>query len=198
MDLFSFVGVSLIQYILELRILLFTHHNISWITQFCNDDVDVDGINNLLIDQLLGQLKEFNSADKQVIQQGVDKLKIGCPLMILCNLNPSDGVCNKTHAILTNCTHCILEVKLLGGDHNGKKVLIPCIIFKLPEEEIGFHMERRQFPVRLAFSMTINKIPRTISQECWVGSKTSSLHTWPVLCCSIKVYFFRMYQSPVP
>ena len=35
--------------------------------------------------------------------------------------------------------------------------IIPCIIFKLPEEEIGFHMERQQFPVQHAFSMTINK-----------------------------------------
>jgi hypothetical protein len=48
------------------------------------------------------------------------------------------------------------EVKLLGGA-NGKKVLIPCIIFKLAEEEIMLHMERWWFPVRLAFSLTINK-----------------------------------------
>jgi hypothetical protein len=65
--------------------------------------------------------------------------------MSLCNLNPSDEICNETRAILTNCTHCILEVKLLRG--NGKKVLISRIIFKLPEEEIGFYMERYQFPV---------------------------------------------------
>lgn len=31
------IRVSLIHYILELRILLFTHHNISWITQFSMD-----------------------------------------------------------------------------------------------------------------------------------------------------------------
>jgi hypothetical protein len=96
-------------------------------------------------------LKEFNSADKKVFEQVVDiatdrypieylnttvtsgmplsklKLKIGCALMILCNLNPSNGVCNGTHAILTNFTHRVLEVKVLGGDHNNKKVLIPCI-----------------------------------------------------------------------
>ncbi len=116
-------------------------------TILCRHNDNIDENKNLLIGQLPGQLKEFNSADKQIIQQGVDKLKVGCPLMILCNLNPSDEVCNETRAILTNCTHCILEVKLLGGDHNGKKVLISRIIFKLPEEEIGFYMERYQFPV---------------------------------------------------
>lgn len=71
----------------------------------CNDDVDE--INNLLIDQLPGQLKEFNSADRQVIAQRVDistagylmeylntivtsgmplsklRLKISCPLILL-------------------------------------------------------------------------------------------------------------------
>lgn len=127
-------------------------------------------------------LKEFiNSANKKVFEQVIDiatarypieylntivksgmplsklKLKIGCPLMILCNLNPSNGICNRTLAILTNFTCYVLEIKLLGDDHNSKKVLIPHIIFKLPEEEIGFHMERQQFPVQLAFSMTINK-----------------------------------------
>lgn len=86
---------------------------------------DVDEINNLLIDWLPGQVKEFNGAEKQVIEKrhGIStagylikylntivtsgmplsqlRLKISCPFMILCNLNSSDGVCNGTHAILT-------------------------------------------------------------------------------------------------
>ena len=85
------------------------------------------------------------------------RLKLGCPLMILRNLNPTNGLCNGTRAILTDCKRHVLQVQLLGGDHHGKRVLIPRIKFKFPEDVIGFHLERKQFPVRLAFAMTINK-----------------------------------------
>ena len=84
-------------------------------------------------------------------------MKLGCLLTILCDLNPSNGLCNGTRAILTGCERHVLQVHLLGGDHHGKQVFIPRIKFKFPEETIGFHMERKQFPVRLAFAMTINK-----------------------------------------
>ena len=48
-------------------------------------------------------------------------------------------------------------VRLLGGDHDRKQVFIPRIKFKFPENVVGFHLERKQFPVRLAFAMIINK-----------------------------------------
>ncbi len=64
--------------------------------------------------------------------------------------------CNRTYAILTNSTCYILEVKLLEGGHNSKNMVISFIISKLPEEEIGFHMERWQFLVKMVLSITIN------------------------------------------
>jgi hypothetical protein len=52
----------------------------------------------------------------------------------------------------------VLEVRILGGDHHGEVAFIPCI--KLIPSDMGeytFKFRRRQFPVRLAFAMTINK-----------------------------------------
>ena len=51
----------------------------------------------------------------------------------------------------------VLEIRLIGGEHGGKKALIPCITITPSAEQIAFEMNWRQFPVCLAFSMTINK-----------------------------------------
>ena len=52
---------------------------------------------------------------------------------------------------------CILEIRLIVGEHGGKKAFIPCITSTPSAEQITFEMKRRQFPVHLSFSMTTNK-----------------------------------------
>ena len=51
----------------------------------------------------------------------------------------------------------IIEAKIIGGQHNGKTVLIPRVVLKPKEGEFPFEWTRRQFPVNVAFAMTINK-----------------------------------------
>ena len=77
--------------------------------------------------------------------------------MILRNLDPANGLCNGARAILTKVATHVLEVRLIGGQHAGKLAFIPRISLSPPIEAVGFHLSRRQFPVRLAFAMTINK-----------------------------------------
>jgi ATP-dependent exoDNAse (exonuclease V) alpha subunit len=85
------------------------------------------------------------------------ELKVGCPVMILKNLDPSHGVCNGSRGILTRCRNRVLEIRLLTGQHAGKTVFIPRIANQPSQEENSFKFTRKQFPVRLCFSMTINK-----------------------------------------
>ena len=51
----------------------------------------------------------------------------------------------------------MLEVCLIGGQHDGKTHFIPHLSLSPPVEAIGFHLSRYQFPGGLAFAMTINK-----------------------------------------
>jgi ATP-dependent exoDNAse (exonuclease V) alpha subunit len=85
-------------------------------------------------------------------------LKVGCPIMVLRNLDPAQGLCNGSRGILTKMSPHVLEIRLMGGEHNGKKAFIPRISISPSVEQIAFAMKRRQFPIRLAFSMTINKL----------------------------------------
>ena len=85
------------------------------------------------------------------------KMKIGCPLMLLRNLDPGKGLCNGTRMILLHAYQRILEVMIITGDHRGEKAFIPRITLKPSSRQHPFTLKRRQFPVRLSFAMTINK-----------------------------------------
>jgi ATP-dependent DNA helicase PIF1 len=49
----------------------------------------------------------------------------------------------------------IIESTILNGKFKGEDVLLPCILM-IPTD-MSFEFKRLQFPVRLAFAMTINK-----------------------------------------
>ena len=52
--------------------------------------------------------------------------------------------------------HCI-EVRLLGGDFDGQLRVIPRIKLSSTDDDLNIPLSRKQFPVRLCFTMTINK-----------------------------------------
>ena len=85
-------------------------------------------------------------------------IKVGCPLILLRNLAPIRGLCNGTRMVVIRATRWVLEVKLIGGDHHGEHAFIPRIVL-VPSDQAAmpFSMRRLQYPVRLAFAMSINK-----------------------------------------
>jgi hypothetical protein len=85
------------------------------------------------------------------------RLKIGMPLILLRNLNSSQGLSNGTKLRLQGILKHVIEVKIIGGDHDGKIVLLPRILLKPKDTDYPFQWVRQQFPVNIAFSMTINK-----------------------------------------
>jgi len=60
--------------------------------------------------------------------------------------------------IITRMKDRVLEARLIGGEHDGDIVMIPRIsMVPTTSAEFTFRFKRLQFPVRLAFALSINK-----------------------------------------
>ena len=142
---------------------------------------DVDDINSEILKQFPGEEREFLTADslKNNGENGNDdllyvveylnsincsglplaklKLEVGCPVIILRNLNPGEGVCNGSRGIVTRMSNRVLEVRLLTGSHAGTTTFIPRLSITPSTTQVPFEFCRRQFPVRVCFAMSTNK-----------------------------------------
>jgi hypothetical protein len=87
------------------------------------------------------------------------KLKVGCPIMLLRNFDPITGQCNGTRLRIVEIRRKVLRCRIISGDakYAGKVVFLPRITLEPTAEDLPLPLRRRQFPVRLAFAMTINK-----------------------------------------
>ena len=85
------------------------------------------------------------------------KLKLGAPIILLQNLNPSEGLCNGTRLICHGFQSKVIDAEIITGSHTDKCVFIPRITLTPSETKLPFILNRRQFPVHIAFAMTINK-----------------------------------------
>ena len=84
-------------------------------------------------------------------------LKVGCPVILIRNLDVSKGLCNGTRLIVKQILSRLLKLELMNGSQAGKEVWITRIDHVTAENFMPFIMNRRQFPLKLAFAMTINK-----------------------------------------
>jgi ATP-dependent DNA helicase PIF1 len=86
------------------------------------------------------------------------RVRVGVQVILLRSVDPANGLCNGTRLIIEQCGQWVLQARILCGAHKGNVVLLPRMDLTTGEgERLPFIMRRRQFPVALAFSMTINK-----------------------------------------
>ena len=144
-------------------------------------NVDVDKLNEEIISSLPGASQIYRSADSVTIgdvnshkglhvtteflnKQNLSGLpphlltvKVGTIMMILRNLNPKKGLCNGTRILITSVSTRLLHGIVLTGDYHGTTCAIPRITLYPSNSRLPFKFGRRQFPVRHAYVMTINK-----------------------------------------
>jgi len=125
----------------------------------CRND-DVDALNQEILNTFPGQEVTVHSIDcASDPDEGIDhsdvypieflnslvlsglplahlKLKQGCPLMLLWNLDPSIGLCNGTRLILMEIQPHVLKCCILGGRFAGSSVFIPQITLKPSDQSL--------------------------------------------------------------
>jgi PIF1-like helicase len=74
-------------------------------------------------------------------------LKVGCPVMVLQNLNMAGGVFNGTQGILTWIRNRVLEIWLITGEHAGDQIFVPWIKLQPIEGQLAFTLSQLQFSV---------------------------------------------------
>ncbi|XP_066381900.1 uncharacterized protein [Miscanthus floridulus] len=137
----------------------------------------VDAVNALMIDRFPGEEKVYYSFDSvdddsrnnypidflnTITPNGLPphelKVKKNCPVILLRNLDPHNGLCNGTRLIIRGFQNNSIDAEIVNGQFEGTRVFIPRIPMS-PSEDLSlpFKFKRKQFPIRLSFAMTINK-----------------------------------------
>ena len=72
------------------------------------------------------------------------------------NMQRTLGIANGTRLLVTHLNRYSIQADIMSGVDAGKPVVIPRVVYT-SNENLPFKLIRRQFPVRAAFAMTINK-----------------------------------------
>jgi len=160
--------------------LYLTHSNISFITSraiLTTKNDFVDEINDMLIAQFPADEKVYLATDETIDPKDQSEyedflhalnplglppyrlcLKKNCPIILLRNLNPCEGLCNGTRLICNDFKSHVISATISSGDFKNTHVFIPRIpLLTSEDEKLPLQFKRTQFPIRLCFAMTINK-----------------------------------------
>ncbi|KAK9713953.1 hypothetical protein RND81_06G060800 [Saponaria officinalis] len=116
-----------------------------------------DTVNDFMTKLIPGEYNYLNSLHLQGLPNHELKLKKGMPVMLLRNINPSQGLCNGTRLIITRTGKFIIEARVITGSKVGTQVLIPRIMVTSTDPKIPFILKRRQYPLKPCYAMIINK-----------------------------------------
>ncbi|XP_058726733.1 uncharacterized protein LOC131598119 [Vicia villosa] len=142
----------------------------------------VDRINHYILDLIPGEEKEYLSSDEidktdatyteayevltpeflsnlrtSGLPNHILKLKVGTPIMLMRNLDQSQGLCNGTRLIVTRLANHVIEARIISGKNIGNLFYIPRMSMSPSESPWPFKLIRRQFPIIVSYAMTINK-----------------------------------------
>ena len=155
------------------------NHDIQWVRNraiLCPTNAECTEINKILLEKLPGNKSIYKSCDSvnhseahmypteflntielQGIPPHVLELKQGAVIILLRNLNPSEGHVNGTRYVVQNLLPHVIDAVAISGSNMGSKIFIPRIMLLSQDATLPFEMKRKQFPVKLAYSMTANK-----------------------------------------
>ena len=143
----------------------------------CPKNEDCTKINEHIVQNIVeGDCKVYHSCDSIQSDEGTDNqlypleflnslnpsglpthkliLKKNTIVMLIRNLNAKQGLINGARMVVTHLHEYTVTARLIDS---GKTVVIPRINLTPSDPTMPFQMTRRQFPLKVAFAMTINK-----------------------------------------
>jgi PIF1-like helicase/Helitron helicase-like domain at N-terminus len=166
--------------------------NLNWLKErsiLAAKNEDVDEINKNILNMLQSMETEYKSIDTvtdtdEAVNLPIEflnslnppgfpphrlVLKIGSPIILLRNLDPPK-LCNGTRLYVKKLLSHVIEAIILTGKGEGETVFIPRI--PLIPTDLPFNFKRLQFPIRLAFSITINKSQGQSIKYCGIDLRS--------------------------
>nr|XP_047131669.1 uncharacterized protein LOC124810602 [Hydra vulgaris] len=121
-------------------------------------NVDSLAINEEVLHRLPDDVKTYLSSDS-IDTDDLNEIN-NFSVEFLNSLTPSDlkgGLCNGTRLMVRALHNNYIDGEVLTGVSAGNRVFVPRVQLAPSDANLPFTLKRRQFPVRLAYSMTINK-----------------------------------------
>lgn len=171
-------------------------------------NTDVNELNLKIQDDIPGEMRTYKSIDTATNEDDVVnyspeflnsldlpglpphnlQLKVGSVVIMLRNIN-QPRLCNGTRLAIKKLLNNVIEAIILKGKYKGEDVLIPRI--PMIPTDVPFEFKRLQFPVRLAFAMTINKSQRQSLSVCGINIENPCFSPVPVLENHLLCFFTR-------
>ena len=79
-------------------------------------------------------------------------------VVLLRNFNQRGGHCNGTKYVVVNIKPHVLELRSVDTYNRGATILLPRIVSISKTKSLPFTLRRKQFPVKLAYGITANKV----------------------------------------
>uniref|UniRef100_A0A5S6QVX7 ATP-dependent DNA helicase n=1 Tax=Trichuris muris TaxID=70415 RepID=A0A5S6QVX7_TRIMR len=139
-------------------------------------NVDADFLNHEVLNRLQGEEKAYHSVDEAIcddpshvatypteflhrinlsrLPPHVLRLKKGCVVILLRNLDITEGLCNGTRLVVERFGPRLLACRFACGE---RKAYVLSSRELTTTRTTTCHFDCRQFPVRLAFALSINK-----------------------------------------
>ncbi|XP_049301813.1 uncharacterized protein LOC125775357 isoform X1 [Bactrocera dorsalis] len=153
-------------------------------------NTDVNDLNWTIQNKIPGDLRSYTSIDRvenedEVVNYPVEflnslmppevpphnlRLKVRSVAIMLRNLH-APKLCNGTRLIVTKLMDNLIVASILKGPFKGEECLLPRI--PLTSTDLPFQFRRLQFPVKLAFAMTINTSQGQSLEVCGISLEMS-------------------------
>ena len=155
-----------------------------------------DGIVDASPNDLANYPLEFlNSLEPNGVPPHHLRLAVGAVVILLHNIDTEARLCNEFQAVIRACHPRVIDVQMLTGRAKGKRFYIPRIELRPQPPDLPFVLKRRQFPIRLAYAMTINKAQGQTLTKNRCRLARASFHSWPVVRRLIQGWFQCRHKS---